>query len=293
MRKGYPFLILAGVLFGTIVFGGKILSTFGLSVYELAILPFIVSILVLLPIIILKKEYRIKKDQLPLWLLYGFVEAVSVFCEFTPFILGLPVSILVLLLYTQPLWCILLVTLFLKEKITAKDIVASVIVILGVVILVNPFGARVNNVPGILVALVGGIALAGWLVIGSYASKKNINPITIRFAESIFQIGFLIILFPIVHIIFKNPSVTSFSFSYGWKVILAIVIYGLFSQTLSHLFYFKGAKDAPTMHASIIALLEPVVAVLLSAIFLHEIISLNIIIGGLLILAANVLVIKK
>jgi drug/metabolite transporter (DMT)-like permease len=104
---------------------------------------------------------------------------------------------------------------------------------------------------------------------------------------------FLVILLPVVHLIFKNPNITSFSFNYGWVAIVAIIIYGLFSQTLAHLLYFKGVQTVPTMHASIISLLEPIVAVILSAIFLHEIITFNVIIGGALIILANYMVIKK
>jgi drug/metabolite transporter (DMT)-like permease len=293
MEKGYFFTIAAGLLFGTIVFGGKILSGFGLSAYELAILPYIVPILILLPVVLLNKKYRLKSSQLPLWLLYGLVCAITAFSQFSAFILGVPVSIVVLLLYTQPLWCILMITLFMKEKITLKEIIASVIVILGVVILVNPFGAKLNNVPGLLVALVGGIGLAAWLVIGSYASKKKIHPITTKFSECLFQIPFLVILWPIANVIFNNPSITSFSFHYGFNTIIAIIIFGLFSQTLAHLLYFKGVQTVPTMHASIISLLEPIVAVILSAIFLHEAITVYVIVGGILILFANYLVIRK
>lgn len=293
MRKGYPSLMLAGVLFGTIVFGGKILSGLGLTLYELAVLPYLVPVIILLPVILLNKRYWLKLDQLPIWLLYGLICAVTVISQFGSPMLGVPVSVVVLLLYSQPIWTLVFSIIFLKEKVRPKELIACATVIIGVIILINPFNDRITNIAGLMLALLGGVGLAGWLVVGSYASKKGIHPLTTKFAECIFQILFLIIMIPLVNFAFRDPRVTSFTWDYGWVVIVGIVLFGLFSQTLAHLLYFIGVKTVPTMHASIIALLEPVVAVLLSAIFLHELITLNIVIGGLLIIGANVLVIKE
>jgi drug/metabolite transporter (DMT)-like permease len=54
-----------------------------------------------------------------------------------------------------------------------------------------------------------------------------------------------------------------------------------------------GTKKVPTVDAGIIMLLEPVVGSILAIIFLNQALTLNIIIGGIIILLANYLTIRK
>lgn len=293
MRSGYLFVLMAGILSGTIVFGGKVFSNYGLSAYALAVFPYLIPVVVLLPLVLSKKKYALRAKDLPLWLLYGIVCALLALSQFSAVILGVPVAIVVLLLYSQPIWAVLFTHLFMKEKITARDVLTCVLVLIGVVVLVNPFGVKIENWTGVFIALLGGMLLAAWIVIGSYASKKKINPVTIKFAESLFQIIFLFALYPLAYFIFRNPQITSFSFPLTLPIIMGIILFGLISQTLNHILLFKGAQKVPTVHVSIILLLEPVVATLLAYIFLKQAITLNVVIGGLVIIAANALVVKK
>ena len=57
MNKEYIYIIITGILYGTLVFGGQIFVDFGLSLYELSMFTFVFGIL-LLPFIF-KKENRI------------------------------------------------------------------------------------------------------------------------------------------------------------------------------------------------------------------------------------------
>ena len=47
--KGYFFVALAGILSGTIVFGGKILSEMGLSLFQVSVIPYLLASLIILP----------------------------------------------------------------------------------------------------------------------------------------------------------------------------------------------------------------------------------------------------
>jgi hypothetical protein len=58
MEKEYGFVIISGMLFGTLVFGGQIFVNLGLSLYEILIFPLIFGFL-LLPLIIFKKEVQL------------------------------------------------------------------------------------------------------------------------------------------------------------------------------------------------------------------------------------------
>jgi drug/metabolite transporter (DMT)-like permease len=294
MDRYYLSLILSGIFCGTIVFGGSILSGLGMSVYEISILPFLPFILVLLPLIIFNKKYQTNPKLIPLLIFYGFVEAALVLTQYGSIVLGVPVAMVALLLYTQPVWTLIIAKLFLKEDITKLQLIAAAIVIVGIVVMVNPFGADFSsNLPGIISALIAGVMLSLWLVLGSYISKKGNNIVNTYIMQLGLSILILLLLLPVLSHFIKHPNLVSLSFSWSPLMWLVIVAYGLVGGLLANLLYFEGAKKVPTIDAGIIMLLEPVSAAILAAIFLRQPITLSIAIGGALILFANYMVIAK
>ncbi|MDD5253630.1 MAG: DMT family transporter [Candidatus Nanoarchaeia archaeon] len=292
MKREYLFVIITGILSGFIVFGGQIFSNLGLSLFEISIIPQLVVFLLLIPFIILNKNLRVLKGKKWLWVLYGFATAGCVLSQFGGVVLGAPVAIVVLLLYTQPLWTMLITYLFLKEKITKWNILTCLLVIVGMIILINPFNvAEIKNLGGVIVSLFGGICLSGWVVIGSFVSKNQSPPITTKFTNAVLTIFFLLLAYPLISLI-KIPSISSVSFNFSASIWIWIIIFALFTEIISHIFYFKGMKEVSTMDAGIILLLEPIVGSLLAVVFLGQLLTINIIIGGILILVANYLAIR-
>ncbi len=294
MDRFYLFVMLAGIISGTIVFGGGVFSGLGLSAYEISLFTLIPSIVILLPFILLRKKLRASKKLLPLLVLFGLVTAVIIITQFIPVVLGVPVAMVVLLLYTQPAWTLLFTKLFLKEKITKIKVISAVLVLLGVAILVNPFSIDLRqNFAGIAIALVAGIALSGWIILGSVASKSRSHIITTNFYEVLFSAIFILLSLPVVRLFVADPKITSLSLSHPLPLMIGILMFGVLANLINHLFYFEGVKKVPTMDAGIIMLLEPVVGAILSAVFLKQAITIYLIIGGALILLANYLVIAK
>jgi len=208
MDKHYWFVIISGILSGGILFGAQILANLGLSLYEISMLPSIFTIIILLPFVVLKKECRITKDKLGLLAIYGLISGVLALTQYGGVVLGIPVAVAVLLLYTQPFWTVILSKLILDEKITKYKILAVVIVLVGLVFLVNPFKiGSVGNLPGIIVGLVSGIFLSLWLILGRIAGKKEIHPVTTKLGYLIFMMIFLVIFYPIISNLVKKPSV--------------------------------------------------------------------------------------
>ena len=81
--------------------------------------------------------------------------------------------------------------------------------------------------------------------------------------------------------------------SFPAKTWFAIAIFGVYAELFNNLLYLKGVEKVPAIKAGIIMLLEPIVGAILAAIFLHQPITIGIIIGGALILVANYLVIRS
>ena len=293
MGKYYSLVALSGVLSGTIVFGGRIFANLGLSLFELATLPFIFILLFLLPFVVVKKEYHLKRSYLPLLILYGLVSAILVLSQFGSMILGVPISIVVLLLYTQPLWTILLSRIFTKEKLTHTNLVACLIVLVGIFFLVQPQGAEKISILGLLAGLLGGIMLSSWVVIGSIASKRGVHPITAKFSETLFMFPFLGLLYPIFISLVDDPLITGFRLNWPLWVWVWLIVFSVIAQIVNHLCYLKGVKRVPAVDAGILLLLEPISAAVLAVLFLNQQITANMLLGSIFILLANYLVIRK
>lgn len=291
MQKEYFFIVITGILSGFIIFGGQIFANLGLSLFEIAVLPYALTLIFLLPFLFIKK-YRFEKKLLPILIAYGIIAAFLVLAQFGGVVLGIPVAIVVLLLYTQPLWTIIIGRIFLKEKLKRMTLIAGILVLIGVFILINPIGAGFYFKPGILIALSGGILISLWVVVGSVLSKRGSHPIATKYAETLFMILFLALVYPVAAYFIKNPSLISFSLNWGLKVWIYIILFNLFTQVLGHLLFFYGLKKVPATIAGIILLLEPVVAAILATLFLGQALTWNIIFGGILIIAANYLVIQ-
>ena len=293
MKKEYFFVIITGILSGFIVFGGQIFLNLGLSLFQISFITQLLIVLILLPFIILNKNLRPKNGMNWLWVLYGFATAIIVFAQYGAVVLGLSVAIVVLLLYTQPLWTIIISRLFFKEKLTKTKIISCAIVLLGMIILVNPFDAEIKSSAGIILALVGGLALSLWVIIGSVVSKRKVPPITIKFINATLTTMFFLMFYPILLFFTKEPSIIRFSFDISLTIWIGLIIFTLFAEIINHLSYYKGVKKVPATDAGIILLLEPVTGALLATAFLNQALTLNIIAGGILILIANYLIIKN
>jgi len=294
MKKEYLFVTLAGIFSGFIIFLGKILSNYGLSLFELATLPYILSLIFLLPFFFISKKYRMKKEHLPLLIWYGVLSGFLVLSQFGAVMLGAPVATIVLLLYTQPLWTIIFSRIFMKEKINKFTLLACLLVLIGIIILVNPFNKEVFKIDlGFLVALLGGVFLSIWVIMGRVSSTKGSHPIATKYGEILFMILFLTLVYPFMLMFIKTPEIVSFSLNWSLSVWGIILLFNLLTQTLGHVLFYTGVKKVSASNAGIIMLLEPVSAAILAALFLNEAITLNLFLGGLIILIANYIVIKK
>lgn len=293
MEKEYLFVVSSAILSGLVVFSGSAFSEMGLSLYQISIFPTL-FIFMLLPFILFKKECRIKKEMLPLFALYGFFSMLSCFGEFGPVVLGVPVSVTVLLLYSQPLWTVLISRLYLKEDITKEKMISVLFVLLGVIVLINPFNTDyIGPFHGILLALFGGLLLSLWIIFGRIAGLRGIHPITTKFGYYFFMLIFLFASYPIVYFFTRESAIINMSFELPLNIWIYLFLFMVFAYIINHVLYFYGAKKIPASTSGVIFLLEPVSASILASFFLGQPLTLNIIIGGALILSANYIIMRK
>jgi len=99
MKKEMILLILSGIFYGTVVPAAQFLSNLGLSSYEMAVSTTIVPCFIFFVLSVIKKEI-IKRKEIKFFLLFGFINTLLEIVWLGGLSLGIPVSIVTLLLYT-------------------------------------------------------------------------------------------------------------------------------------------------------------------------------------------------
>jgi drug/metabolite transporter (DMT)-like permease len=288
------YIWISGILSGIIVFGGEIFKRIGLSLLELSILVYFPSIFFLFPFLKGKRSQIFNIQNIKLLLLWSLFAGLTVIFQFGSIVAGAPVAIVVLLLYTQPIWTIIISKFFYKEKIIKKDVIALIPAILGVLILVNPWSLRaIGNPTGVILALCGGLALSGWITVGNHVGKSKIDPYVSKFMETILEIVLITAILLATSFVIKRPDIVEFRLNWSIQIWAALILFSLITQVINHVLYLKGSKVVPATEAGIIMLLEPVSGAILAALFLNQAITLNIFVGGVLILIANYFVLTQ
>lgn len=179
----------------------------------------------------------------------------------------------VLLVYTAPLFSVILSSIFLHEKIEKRTIYAIIFSLLGVLIVSNP--SQINLSPtqfyGSLFALIGGFFYAA-MAISSKSLTHKTTPLYSAFWQYfIIAICSFFFIFPL-NLSKVLPNVP-FLLYLGWA-----------AGGFAFLLYMHGIKKVKGQIIQIITVLEIVISSLSGVIFLHEKLELLTVFGGIFIL---------
>ena len=216
------------------------------------------------------------------------------FTQWAGLIFGLPIAVIVFLLYMQPAWTLIISKIWLGEIMSTSKILAVTIAIGGILILVNPsnMGSTQEILP-LIFPIFAGIFLSLSYVLGRIGSLKKIHPITTTFGFRTSQTAWAFSLFPIVSIFVSDPSFSTLRFNFDVQIWLYLLLFSFFIGTLTGITLYKGLETVPASVAGVILLLEPVSATVIASILFNEAITYNILAGGSLILLANYMIIQS
>lgn len=293
MDKSYVLVVIAAIFYGLITVGGEFFVRLGLSAHEIALYSTLVVSLVLLPFIIINKKFRIKKDMIFFFIIFGLINAMQEFTQFGALAFGVPVAVVALLLYSQPVWTTIFAYFFLKEKITITKIIAVLLCVIGIIILIKPWDiSSIGSFTGILLAIIGGISLSLWVLWARKSGIEDNHYMTTTFGSVFFTFLWLLIAWPILHFLIPVNSLTGFTMP-SIMTVVYMIIFALLASIFPHSLFFHGVRKISASTSGIILLLEPISATLLSALFFVQIPGMNVLLGGLFIIIANFIVILK
>ncbi len=171
-------------------------------------------------------------------------------------------SMAVVLLYTSPIFVILISAPLFKERITPAKIIALVLVVVGAVCTTGVIMGSLNiTAIGLVYGIISGLGYALYSIFSRLAFQRGYKPLTVTFYTFLFSVVALAFLCEPWEI----PSMITTPSLVGWIMALGIV-----TCLIPYLLYTKGLEGIENGTASILATIEMVVATLVSALFFQE-----------------------
>ena len=290
MKKIAPFFVLsAGTLWGAMGVFVRKLGAYGFSPLQIACLRILFGALLFLLItgVFQRDLLKIRLRDMGLFLGMGLLSLLLfTVCYFTTIDLA-SLSVAAILLYTSPIWVMLMSAICFREKITRRKLLCAAMAFGGCV-LVSGIGSSASLSPIVIVTgLLSAVGYGLYSIFGTFALRKY-QPLTVTTYAFLFgAVGALLLCNPIqiVRVISqtRNPG----------ALVLLIAVTALVTAVLPYLLYTVGLNHMRASAAAIMASIEPVVATAAGALAFGETLTLPAFAGIALVLGAIVVLNAK
>ena len=267
-------IIIAGLFWGSMGIFVRHLNDLGFTSIQVACLRLTTAGLIFALVLLIKdrKGFKINAKDIPLFLALAAIRLMTM-------------STAAILLYTSPIWVMILAIIFLKEKFSVQKLIALVLAFAGCV-LVSGFGGKVTVV-GILVGLGSGLGYGLYSIFGTFALKKY-SPYTVTcYTFLIAGFGSIFVANP-PDLIAKISAVDNKLSLFGFVLLTAVV-----TAVIPFLLYTLGLNKTTAGRAAVLATVEPAAATLFGFFVMGEKVGLIAVIGILLVFAAIVVLSVK
>ena len=192
------------------------------------------------------------------------------------------VAVATLCYYMQPTIVILLSPVIFREKLTSKRALCAVFAIIGMFFVSGVIGggaAQASNLKGIFLGL--GAAVLYSIVVITNKSTAGIDAYR-KTTIQLLSAGSVMIPYLLL-----TGGFGSMSFSAQTGILLLIV--GIVHTGIAYVLYFRSMDGLKAQSIAIFSYIDPVAAMLVSAVFLNEPLSIYHIIGAILIIGSAVI----
>ena len=273
-------IIIAGLFWGSMGIFVRHLNDLGFTSIQVACLRLTVAGVIFSLILLIKdpKGFKIKPKDIPLFLALGIVSILFFTCCYFTAIRLMTMSTAAILLYTSPIWVMILAIIFLKEKITLQKIIALILAFIGCV-LVSGFGGKISVI-GLLVGLGSGLGYGLYSIFGTFALRKY-SPFTVTtYTFLIAGLGSIFVANP-VDLAAKISKTNSIPGLLGFVLLTSVV-----TAVIPFLLYTLGLNKTTAGKAAVLATVEPAAATLFGFFVMGETIGPVAICGIVLVFAA-------
>lgn len=282
-RLGYLFVVLAATCWASGASASKFLFTSGVTPFQLVQLRITTAVAFLFLWLLWRHRglLRIDRRDVPYFLLLGTFGMAAINITYLYAISKLNVAAALILEYPAPVIIAIYTAVFQRERLSVLTTGAILAAVAGCYLVVGAYNLDLLqlNIAGIVSGLGAACAFAWWSVHGEYGMHRY-NPWTVLFYALLVAAVEWNILHPPLEAFLQPYSPAT----WGWVVFVAVV-----GAILPFGLYYEGINRIRATRASITSTIEPIVAGLLSFIFLGEAMAPLQMAGGALVIAAIVL----
>ena len=183
--------------------------------------------------------------------------------------------------YTEPVFVIIASSLLLKEKLSTKKIFCVIAALTGMVFVSGVIGETLskNETLGIIYGLISAIMYATVTILNKYL--KDIGSFDRAFVQ-LTCAGVVTIPYVLLIDAFPHGGVTTMD-------IFLILLMGVFYTGITYCLWFDAVGKLPAQTVAVLSYIDPVVAIICSALFLNEAIGLIELIGAILIIGSAII----
>ena len=277
---GFVFVLLAGVGFGFLGIFGRLAFQSGLTVGELLTYRFIIATLLLLIGLLVFKPRLIllSKKSLVMSVLLGLFGYAVFSTLYFKSIEGISVALAALLLFTFPLFVNLGAHFILKERMSKLQVLSLCLACVGLAILLwGPI--VVNSLEAVLFAVTAAVTYSAYVLISGHY-QKDVHPLSSSF--------YVITSAAAALLVFHQPSLPKF-FTLSSSQQLLILGIAIVSTIAPLTLFLAGLQRLSSAKASVVVMVEPVVAAIAAWFILDEKLTTTQLAGAVLVVVALVI----
>ena len=290
--RGYALVLLAAVLWGSMgVFYKQLMGEHGLPaitvVFYRALLTSLMLFAALAVISLLRRPaagrapLHVARRDLAGFALFGLIGVAAFYVVYIHAVDQAGVGVAAVLMYTAPAWVTVISAVLLSERLSRRKGLALALAIGGAALVARIYHleALSLNVAGVLLGLGAGLGYGIYILCNKVAVRRY-PPWTVL----AYALGFgALFMLP-----FQSGDVLVRALT-DLDVVAWLLGVTLFPTLLAGLSFTLGLRDVPASNASIVATVEPVVAMMFGAALFSERLDWPQVLGGVLILGAVIL----
>lgn len=282
-RRAIAAVVAAASLWGLMGLFVRRFSAAGLGSLETTQLRITLGCLLLGAYLLLfhREKFRVRLRDLWCFVGTGIVSLLLFSCCYFRTMTLTSLAVAGVLLYTAPVFVMLLSALLFRERITGAKTAALLMAVVGCGLVSGIGAGSVLSAEGLALGLGSGFFYALYSIFGRYAIRRGYDSWTITFYTFLFCAAGGALLC-------SWGDLGKALLSGGAPLWLWAVLMGLLTAFAAYLLYTWGLQRIESSRASILASVEPVVAALVGVFVFEETLPLSTILGILLVLGAIV-----
>ena len=282
-RVGTLLVLCSAVGFATLGVLGIVAGNTGLSIPTILFLRFVLATVLVWAILGVRGELQLLSGRnLHVGVALGAVGYAGMSGFYFLGLEFMTAGMVAIVLYTYPAFVFVLAATFLDEPVGRRNLVALVATLGGVALITGADPAAADP-RGVGIVLVAAVIYASYITVSRTTLEDVSAPTLTAHVMPAAAVSFLVIGLATDTLAMPEGAV-------AWGSVLGIAV---LATAVPIFAFFAGLSRIGAGSAAILSTLEPVVTVVLGALFLAEPVSTVVVIGGTLVLAGVILVAQQ